>query len=388
MKARITVQIALMASVAFGGMAAHSSEPIKVGVMFPYTGNSSTQGLAERDAIQMAFEEENNTVAGRKIELLFEDSAGKPDIGLTKVKALVERDGADILISELVSQVGAAVAPYVTEKQVPWVSTVSLASLTRAQSSPYIFRFVPSSYQFGVVAAEAARKMGWKKVYFIGWNAPASHESFEAIKKVFGEENVVEAMFPNVGTPDYAPYLTKMASEKADGVFAAVWGADANRLVQQYRDYGISQIMPLFGLGSFTSEELLSKMPAATEGVLSAYSYCGSEQSAENQKFVTEYQTRFGIAPGAYQYLGYVSAKMVIEALKKVDGKIEDKEAFLAALKEAEFKGPMGPTSFDDRRGMVGDFHILKVGKNAEGKLFNECIEKIVQVKDPYDLFP
>src|ERR1700727_3596332 len=120
---------------------AFSQEQIKIGVMFPLTGPVSAQGAPERDAIKQAFEEENNTVAGRKIELLYEDSLGRPDSGLTKTKPLVERDKVNLLLSELESSVGAAMAPYVTEQKVPWISTVALDSLTRAQKSPYIFRF-------------------------------------------------------------------------------------------------------------------------------------------------------------------------------------------------------------------------------------------------------
>ena len=47
-----------------------SQEPIKIGVMFPLTGPLSAQGAPERDAVKLAFAEENNTIAGRKIELL------------------------------------------------------------------------------------------------------------------------------------------------------------------------------------------------------------------------------------------------------------------------------------------------------------------------------
>src|SRR5438132_8405144 len=83
-------------------------DPIKIGVMFPYTGPISAQGRPERDAITQAFDQEKNTIAGRKIELLLEDSTGRPDTGLTKIKALVERDQAHLLLSELVSSVGAA----------------------------------------------------------------------------------------------------------------------------------------------------------------------------------------------------------------------------------------------------------------------------------------
>jgi branched-chain amino acid transport system substrate-binding protein len=381
---------ATVALAAFGTLAqpAFSQEPIRIGVMFPYTGPISAQGRPERDAIKQAFEEENNTIAGRKIELLYEDSTGRPDTGLTKIKALVERDKVHLLLSELVSSVGAAVAPYVNEQKIPWISTVALASLTRAQKSPYIFRFVPSSYQYATTAAEVAKKMGWKKVYFIGWNAPPSRESYEAVKKVFGEANVIDAMFPNVGTSDYAPYLTKMDTSKADGVFAAMWGADAPRISQQYVEYGLNKKMPLFGIASFTSEELLGDMPAASVGILSAYTYCGTLDTPENKKFVEGYQSRYKAVPGSYQYMGYMAAKMVIQAIKDINGKVEDREAFIAALSKVKANGPMGVTSFDEQHGMVADFYVLTVEKGSNGQLQNRCGERIPQVKDPYVSFP
>ncbi len=383
--AAATVALAAFVSLA---QPASSQEPIKIGVMFPYTGPISAQARPERDAIKQAFEEENNTIAGRKIELLYEDSAGRPDTGLTKIKALVERDKVHLLLSELVSSIGAAVAPYVNEQKIPWISTVALASLTRAQKSPYIFRFVPSSYQYATTAAEVAKKMGWKKVYFIGWNAPPSRESYEAVKKVFGEANVIDAMFPNVGTSDYAPYLTKMDTSKADGVFAAMWGADAPRISQQYVEYGLNKKMPLFGIASFTSEELLGDMPAASVGILSAYTYCGTLDTPENKKFVEGYQSRYKAVPGSYQYMGYMAAKMVIQAIKDINGKVEDREAFIAALSKVKLDGPMGVASFDEHHGMVADFYVLTVEKGSNGQLQNRCGERIPQVKDPYASFP
>jgi branched-chain amino acid transport system substrate-binding protein len=356
--------------------------------MFPLTGPISSQGRPERDAIKLAFEEVNNTVAGRKIELLFEDSAGRPDTGLTKFKALVERDKVHLLLSEITSSVGAAVAPYVNEKKIPWISTVALASLTRAQKSPYIFRFVPSSYQFAMVAAENAKKRGWKKVYSIGWNAPPSRESADMVKKIFGAENVVDTMFPNVGTADYAPYLSKMDASKADGVLAAMWGSDSPRIARQFTEYGLNKKMKLFGVASFTSEELLDNMPPESVGVLSAYTYCGSLDTPENKAFVAAYRSHFNAVPGSYQYMGYMAAKMVIQALNDIKGKVEDRDAFIKALEKVKVKGPMGMTSFDENHGIVADFYELTVEKGADGKLFNKCGDRIPQVKDPYNLFP
>jgi branched-chain amino acid transport system substrate-binding protein len=239
-----------------------------------------------------------------------------------------------------------------------------------------------------LVAAESAVKRGWKKAYFIGWNAPPSREASEVVKKVFGEENVAEAMFPNVGTSDYAPYLTKMDASKADGVFAAMWGADAPRISQQYVEYGLNKKMPLFGIASFTSEELLVNMPPESVGIISAYTYCGTLDTPENKKFVDGYKSRYNAVPGSYQYMGYMAAKMVIQALNDINGRAEDREAFIAALSKAQVKGPMGMASFDEHRGMVGDFYVLTVEKSNDGPLQNRCGERIPQVKDPYAMFP
>ena len=382
---------AILGAVVLGRLMqpAYSQEPIKIGVMFPLTGPISAQGAPERDAIKQAFDEEGNMVAGRKVELLYEDSAGRPDTGLTKIKALVERDKVHLLLSEIVSSIGAAMAPYVSEQKIPWISTVALDSLTRSQKSPYIFRFVPSTYQYALVAAQLTQKMGWKKVYFIGWNAPPGRESADVAKKIYGAENVVDAQFPNVGTSDYAPYLTAMDGDKASGTLAAMWGSDAPRMVGQYGEYGLNKKMPLFGIASFTSEELLTAMPPSAVGVQSAYTYCGTLDTPENKKFVDGFKAAHnGAVPGSYTYMGYMAAKIVIQALKDIGGKAEDREAFIAALSKVHLKGPMGETSFDEHHGLVADFYHLTIEKGPNGQLQNACGERIAQVKDPYDLFP
>jgi branched-chain amino acid transport system substrate-binding protein len=376
----------LLACAAAG--AAIAADPIRIGVVYPLTGPIAAQGLPTVDALKQAFDEEKYTVAGRKIELVLEDSAGKPDLGLTKVKALVERDKVHLLLSELVSSVGAAIAPYVAEQKIPWVSNVALASLTRNLKSPYIFRFVPSSFQYTYAAAEWAKKNGWKKIYYIGWNAPPGREAAMVLKKILGDPNIVDSLFPNVGTADYAPYLSKFDPSKADGVMAGMWGADSIRIVRQYAEFGLMKKMPFFGIASFTSEELVAQMPPEAAGLNSAYIYCGTLDTPENKQFVSGFQQRYKDVPGSYPYLGYMAAKMVIQALKDINGHAEDREAFVAALRKVQAKGPMGMTSFDEHQGMVGDFYTLKVQMGPGGRLQNACGDVMPQVRDPYALFP
>ena len=86
--------------------------------------------------------------------------------------------------------------------------------------------------------------------------------------------------------------------------------------------------------------------------------------------------------------MGYMAAKMVIQALKDINGRAEDREAFIAALSKVRINGPMGMASFDEHHGMVADFYELTVQKGKDGRLENRCGERIAQVKDPYACFP
>ena len=86
------------------------------------------------------------------------------------------------------------------------------------------------------------------------------------------------------------------------------------------------------------------------KGADSAYVYCGTLDTPENKAFVAAYQAKYKDVPGPYPYLAYISAKAAIQALKDVNGKIEDKDAYLAALRKVKLNGPMGPVTFDDRQ--------------------------------------
>ena len=66
---------------------------------------------------------------------------------------------------------------------------------------------------------------------------------------------------------------------------------------------------------------------------------------------------------------------MLEHALKAVGGKIEDKDAFMKALKRSEGAGhARGPISFDEFGNVVGNIYIRKVEKK-DGKYVNAVVK-------------
>src|SRR3990170_3884744 len=92
---------------------AQTAGPIKIGVLHDTTGPLTPQGTDLNEAIRLHFNEIGYEVAGRKIELTFEDTESKADAGMTKARKLVERDTVNLLIAPPNPAAAYAVRDYV-----------------------------------------------------------------------------------------------------------------------------------------------------------------------------------------------------------------------------------------------------------------------------------
>jgi branched-chain amino acid transport system substrate-binding protein len=71
-----------------------------------------------KSGIVKALEEVNYTVAGRKIELIAEDTANDMNVCLEKARKLVELDKVHIILGPLMGDAQMAIAPYLADKKV------------------------------------------------------------------------------------------------------------------------------------------------------------------------------------------------------------------------------------------------------------------------------
>ncbi len=381
----ITIFIFLL-SVTLGGRGtAEAAEPIKIGFMAPYIGVFAKFGSDLRDGFKFHLDEVKNKVAGREILFLNEDTEGKPEVGLVKTRKLVEKDQVHILAGIISSGVAYAVRDYVISKKIPLVICNAGANkLTQDQRSPFIFRASFANGQQDLAGGwYAYAKMGARKVIMIGSDYAAGHEKADGFKKTFkfmGGE-VLEEIYPPLGTTDFAPYLAKIANYvgKADRTWAFFAGSDAIRFVNQYQEYGLKEKLKLFCEEGVTDEANLPSQKEAALGIESYARYSIGYDSPENRRFVKEYQNKYHYDPGSLSEGGYVGAKFIVKALEAVGGKIENQEAFLKALRSVKFEAPRGPIRFDEHQNVIFNTFIQRVGKKDE-KYNNYVVDTIPDV--------
>ena len=98
-----------------------AADPLKIGVLMETSGVFAVLGQRQLKGMQYAVEEAGGEVAGRKIELVHEDSEGKPDVGLAKTRKLVLSDRVDVMTGIINSAVALAVTPYLSTQKMPLV---------------------------------------------------------------------------------------------------------------------------------------------------------------------------------------------------------------------------------------------------------------------------
>ena len=361
------------------------AEPIKIGFMAPYVGVFAKLGNDLRNGFKLYLEEIGYKAAGRQIVLIDEDDEGKAEVGLVKARKFVEKDRVNIMAGIVSSGVAYAIKDYVISKKVPLVLvSAAAAKLTQEQRNPYIFRVSMANGQEELVAAwYAYTKLGARKVIMMAPDYSAGHEKVAGFSKIFkslGGE-IVEGIYPPLGTTDYAPYLGKLTKSvgKVDRVWAFFAGSDAIRFINQYEELGLKDKIKLWVDGGTVDEAILPSMKEAALGVDNYCHYAPTLDTPENKRFVKAYQQKYGEIPAQLADQGYVGAKAIVKAIEAVKGKVENQEAFLKALKGVKFEAPRGAFKFDDHQNVIFNVYVRRVVKE-DGKYFNQVLDTTYNV--------
>ncbi|HEX7558854.1 MAG TPA: ABC transporter substrate-binding protein, partial [Usitatibacter sp.] len=162
-----------------------AQEPVKVGIVAPFSGVAADYGKQMEGGIKAWFKLHGDTVNGRKIQLLIRDTTGpNPEIAKRLAQELVTRDKVDFLAGFGFTPEALAVAPVATEAKTPMI-VMNAASSVVTTRSPYIARFSMALPQVSAPMATWAARNGIKKVYTLVSDFAPGIDSEKAFKDAF-----------------------------------------------------------------------------------------------------------------------------------------------------------------------------------------------------------
>jgi branched-chain amino acid transport system substrate-binding protein len=316
-------------------------------------------------------------MAGRRVEVIIEDTQAQPDLALTKLRKLVESDKVHVVAGAFLASEGYALAPKVDEYKIPTLfPVVSADDLTQRKPARWLVRTGWTSSQPNQPFGEWVHKtLGYKKVVTIAMDYAFGWEQVGGFQRTFEEAGgqIVQKLWPPLGTTDFGPYLAQIKRD-ADAVFAVMVAASALRFPKQYQDAGLKARLPVIGGGTTFDEFVLPSLGDEAIGAITPLIYSAAIDTPVNKRFVKEFRTKYGKVPSYYAETSYTVARWINEAVKAVGGDVEDKERFLAALRKVEIPdAPRGPIRLDGYGNPIQNIYVRKVEKK-DGELWNTVI--------------
>ena len=367
--------VGLSLAVAISGSAL-AQDKIKVGVLVTLSGPSAVLGQQARDGFALAVKDLGGKLGGKEAEVVVVDDELKPDVAVTKVRGLLDRDKVDFVVGPIFSNVLQAIHKPVVESNAVLISPNAGPSVFAGKGcNPNFFVTSYQNDQVHEVLGKVAQDRGYKRVYLLAPNYQAGKDAMAGFKRHFRGEVAEESYVP-LNNLDFQSELAKIASMKPDAIFTFMPGGMGVNLVKQYKQAGLTDRIPF--LSAFTVDE--STLPAqqdAALGLFGGMTWAPNLDNPQNKRFVAEYEKAYNQVPGSYAFQAYDAAALIDSAVKGVKGDLANKDALRAALKKAEFTSLRGDFKFAANGYPVQDFYLVKAAKRPDGKFQTEIVQKV-----------
>src|SRR6478672_5312414 len=354
---------ALASNLAAPGILAQTRAPIRLGNLNSFTGAIAYAAEANLNAMNLYFDSIGWTIAGRKVEIIKEDDQFNPQVGLQKVKKLVESDKVDLVVGVQASNVALAVLNYMKQQKAFYVVSGAGTDAITWDRYPYLFRTSISAYQLSTPMANYVYDNLGKEIVTTASDYAGGRDVIAQFKGPYLAKGgkILKEFWPPLGTTDFSPYLTDIKSINPPVTYDFMPGADAVRFIQQYSEFGLKEKMPLTGFTIIDSQTVKALGKSAI-GIISALTYIDTVDNPESKAFNAAYQAKFNAAPDLFADYGYVAAKALDEALKMTDGDASNKDKLAEAMGKLQFKAPRGPFRMDPAtHNPIQDIYICQV---------------------------
>lgn len=333
------------------------------------------------NGIQLYIDQVNSTMGGRKVELIIENDGSDAATAVQKLQKLVDEDHVNVVDGIMLANISAAVVPMAEKEQIPMVGAVCTSDdLTQRQNLTWFVRTGYTSSQPMLPFGEWVYKnLHYRKIVTLAMDYRFGYEQVGGFQKSFegAGGQIVQKIWAPLGFVDFSSFI-KQIHKDADAVMLVSVGAAAEVMPKQYKELGPG--LPVIGSGSSYDEFILNKLGDESVGVYSPLIYSAALKTPANLKFAAAYRAQFHKDPSYYAECSYTSGMWIKQAIDSLQGKVEDKQRFIEALKKVQLKdAPRGPVRLDPRNSPIENVYVRKV-ERVHGALQNTVIQTFPNV--------
>ena len=359
-------------------MSAHAADNLKIGFLTTLSGPGGALGADVRDGFQLAIKQNGGKLGGLPVVLNAVDDQQNPQTGRQSVERFLKRDKVDVVTGIVFSNVLLPVLPEILKNDTPYLSTNSgPKDYAGEKCNPNFFAVAWQNEDIPAAMGKFATEKGYKRVAIIAPNYPGGKESLDGFKHLY-KGQIAEEIYTKLGQLDYAAELATIRQSKADAVFFFLPGGIGVNFIKQFDGAGLNKQMALLAPGFSADDDTIRAVGDAMVGAFNSSQWAADLDNAANKKFVTDFQASYGRTPTMYAAQAYDTALLLDSAVRKVNGKVEDKAAFRAAIKAADFASVRGSFKFNNNQYPIQNLYMREVIKGKDGKVTNRLVGTVL----------
>ena len=378
-------------AVAYNLLGTRSANSVKIGFVTTLTTPAGVIGEDMKNAVNLAREHLGGKMAGKDIEIIFEDDGFKPETGKQKTDKLVKKDNVDFVAGYIWSHVLLASSKTVLDAGKFLISSnAGPSQLAGKDCHENFFSTSWQNDQAPMAMGEVLNQRGVKSLYIMVPNYAAGKNMAAGVERTFNGA-VVGKDLTKWGKDkqlDFSAELAKARASGADGLYIFYPGSAGGAFIKQYQQAGLKDILPLYSVFTVDSISLPKFQAAQMEGVLGSNStmfWAPDLDNAANRKFVADFKAKHGTYPSFYAAQSYDTIMLINSALQATGGDLGDQDALRAAMEKADYPSIRGPYTYGNNHLPVQNFYLRKVVADAEGNWTTKVVATVYENhQDPY----
>ena len=326
------------------------AENIRVGGLLPLTGRlAELGGETAYRSYQMAANEINEAggIHGERLEIIFEDTTGVREIGLSAVKKLITQDKVIIVTGGFSSTVTLAVTEEAHDLEVPFLVSTASADRITEEDREYVFRLnAPVSEHDNTLESFLKKVAAVKTVAIIHENSVFGEfhsKKFRRRCENWGLRVIVKEGY-DAGINDLKPILSQVKPKYPDLIHMITQTRDGALLMQQAKEIDLN---PKMFMGVPSGVALLEFRELAGEAGSFVYSptiWTPSVPYPGAKEYHNMYSIKYEEPPDYHGAQAYASMQVIANALK--EAKSLTPKDVRNALAETNLMTVLGPVKF------------------------------------------
>ena len=288
-------QTALLAAGVIGAPAIiRAAEPIRMGILQPFSGGLEALGEQGYQGAKLAVDEVNDKggLLNRHVDYIRADDKTDPKTAVERTLELIQRDNVDAIIGPVTSANRDAIMPTIDRLKTPLLYATDYEG---GVCDRYITCYSAVPEQWVKPLIPYVREHYGDAFFLVGSNYVWPQKMNASIKNVaseVGARTVGEEYVP-FGNKDFTSILRKIESSGANVLVNTVVGADAVTLVKQFTAAGLKPKVRIVFFG-FSENYIAGLTQPESDGIVTISNFISSLDKPEAKEFVKKVRDRYG----------------------------------------------------------------------------------------------